>query len=54
MDKHPISDITVYEQEFNEHLAELLAEIHDPSLGFVPTPDRKRCTSCPYHDLCAI
>ena len=54
MDKHPISDITVYEQEFNERLAELLAEIHDPSLGFVPTPDRKRCTSCPYHDLCAI
>ena len=54
IDKHPISDITVYEEEFLTKLKHTLADIYSPDTPFTPTDDRKKCELCPYRMLCGL
>ena len=54
IDKHPISDVTVYEEEFLTKLKETLADIYSPDTPFTPTDDRKKCELCPYRMLCGL
>ncbi len=54
IDKHPISDVTVYEEEFLTQLKHTLADIYSPDPPFTPTDDRKKCELCPYRMLCGL
>ena len=54
IDKHPISDVTVYEEEFLTKLKHTLADIYSPAVPFTPTDDRKKCEPCPYRMLCGL
>ena len=54
IDKHPISDVTVYEEEFLTKLKETLADMYSPDAAFTPTDDRKKCELCPYRMLCGL
>ena len=54
IDKHPISDVTVYEEEFLTKLKHTLADIYSPGTPFTPTDDRKKCELCPYRMLCGL
>ena len=54
IDKHPISDVTVYEEEFLTKLKHTLADIYSPNTPFTPTDDRKKCELCPYRMLCGL
>ena len=54
IDKHPISDVTVYEEEFLTKLKHTLAYIYSPDTPFTPTDDRKKCELCPYRMLCGL
>ena len=54
IDKHPISDVTVYEEEFLAKLKHTLADIYSPDTPFTPTDDRKKCELCPYRMLCGL
>ena len=54
IDKHPISDVTVYEEEFLTQLKHTLADIYSPAVPFTPTDDRKKCELCPYRMLCGL
>ena len=54
IDKHPISDVTVYEEEFLTKLKHTLADIYSPDTPFTPTDDRKKCELCPYRMLCGL
>lgn len=40
------------ETDFLEALRDLIAEIFDPSLPFLPTSDTRSCDSCPFLALC--
>ena len=54
IDKHPISDVTVYEEEFLTKLKETIADMYSPDAAFTPTDDRKKCELCPYRMLCGL
>ena len=54
IDKHPVSDVTVYEEEFLTKLKHTLADIYSPDTPFTPTDDRKKCELCPYRMLCGL
>ena len=54
IDKHPISDVAVYEEEFLTKLKHTLADIYSPDTPFTPTDDRKKCELCPYRMLCGL
>ena len=54
IDKHPISDVTVYEEEFLTKLKETVADMYSPNTSFTPTDDRKKCELCPYRMLCGL
>ena len=54
IDKHPISDVTVYEEEFLTKLRETVADMYSPAVPFTPTDDRKKCELCPYRMLCGL
>ena len=54
IDKHPISDVTVYEEEFLTKLKETVADMYSPNAAFPPTDDRKKCELCPYRMLCGL
>ena len=54
IDKHPISDVTVYEEEFLIKLKETVADMYSPNAAFTPTDDRKKCELCPYRMLCGL
>ena len=54
IDKHPISDVTVYEEEFLIKLKETVADMFSPNAAFTPTDDRKKCELCPYRMLCGL
>lgn len=41
-------------EAFREHLLELLNEITDQQRPFFPTPDEKRCDTCPYRRICHV
>ena len=50
--KTPITDVTEIKDEFMHHLTNLIIEIFDPNTPFLPTEERTRCKSCPFHALC--
>ena len=50
----PVTDINEIKDEFLQHLNTLLTEIFDPDTPFLPTEERTRCKSCPFHSLCGI
>ena len=50
--KTPITDVTEIKDEFMHHLTNLITEIFDPNTPFLPTEERTRCKSCPFHALC--
>ena len=50
----PVTDINEVKDEFLQHLNTLLTEIFDPDTPFLPTEERTRCKSCPFHSLCGI
>lgn len=52
LNKQPISDIKVYENEFKQKVETLIAEIFNPDMPFRPTPEEKHCAYCPYAKLC--
>ena len=54
IDKHPISDVTVYKEEFLTKLKETIADMYFPNAAFTPTDDRKKCELCPYRMLCGL
>ena len=54
IDKHPISDVTVYEEEFLTKLKETVGDMYSPNAAFTPTDDRKKCELCPYRMLCGL
>ncbi len=54
IDKHPISDVTVYKEEFLTKLKETIADMYSPNAAFTPTDDRKKCELCPYRMLCGL
>ena len=54
IDKHPISDVTVYEEEFLTKLKETVADMYSPNTAFTPTDDRKKCELCTYRMLCGL
>ena len=54
IDKHPISDVTVYEEEFLTKLKETVADMYSPDAAFTHTDDRKKCELCPYRMLCGL
>ena len=54
IDKHRISDVTVYKEEFLTKLKETVADMYSPDAAFTPTDDRKKCELCPYRMLCGL
>ena len=50
--KAPITDVTEIKDEFMHHLTNLITEIFDSDTPFLPTEERTRCKSCPFHALC--
>lgn len=52
LDKQLISDASIYDDTLWPGIAEIIAEINNPHLAFLPTPDKQRCGSCPFAALC--
>lgn len=50
--KEKVTDIATYSEEFIELLNQLLADIFNAQIAFVPTDDQHRCETCPYASLC--
>ena len=50
--KEHIADVAPHEETFMNLLTATIDEMFDPSMPFEPTPDRTRCTNCPYRMLC--
>ena len=50
--KTPVNDIAVIKEEFLQHLNNLLKEIFSPDTPFIPSDDRTRCSTCPFHNIC--
>ena len=47
-----ITDFSVYEAEFREHLTACLDEIFNPEIPFVQSESTKPCQYCPYRGVC--
>ncbi|MBR6320536.1 MAG: PD-(D/E)XK nuclease family protein [Prevotella sp.] len=52
--RDPIDDVARDQQRFSQLLREVVGQMFDPDLPFTPTPDRSRCTNCPYRQLCTV
>lgn len=50
--KEPIVDAAEHEEVFMKGLEQLISDIFDPTLPFIPTEDKQRCATCPYASLC--
>ncbi|HLP05273.1 MAG TPA: PD-(D/E)XK nuclease family protein, partial [Paludibacter sp.] len=48
----PVTDFSIFEEEFCSHLTSCLEEIFDPSIPFVQTENSKACQYCPYTGIC--
>lgn len=49
-----VVDIDTYLDEFIDGLKNLLAEIFNPEMPFIPTQQIKRCQVCPYNKICGV
>ena len=52
MEKTPVEDISVIENEYMSRMRPLLAEIFDIDKPFVPATDSKKCEYCDYREIC--
>lgn len=52
--KDKINDIAEYEEEFCNNLTNILTEMFEPDIPFLPTEDNATCAHCPYHIFCGI
>ncbi len=50
--KTPVLDYRDHEEAFTTGLTELLTEIFNPTADFTQTDDEKKCTYCPYQNIC--
>ncbi len=50
--KEYINDVAPYADQFMALLTQIIAEIFNPAIPFMPTQDRSRCDKCPYRLLC--
>lgn len=50
--KVPVNNFAFYEDDFREHLQELLEEIFSPEVTFCQTEDTKKCEYCDFRSLC--
>ena len=48
----PIDDVHTLENDFMEHLRQLLEELYDSRQPFVPTENKAHCSYCPYRAMC--
>lgn len=52
--KDYINDVTPYANQFMSLLKQVIGEIFEPDVPFLPTQDRTRCTNCPFRLLCVV
>ena len=50
--KECIDDVAPYADKFMSLLTQVIDEMFNPAMPFVPTADRTRCRNCPYRLLC--
>lgn len=51
-DKQPVTDISVYRDEFMTEVQETITEIFDPAMPFGCVQEEDACKYCPYRSLC--
>ncbi len=51
--KEPIRDVAPFLDAFNHQLKEVTDRIFNPQEAFSPSPDARKCASCPYAQLCS-
>ena len=49
-----ITDINEYSKEFINNIINILNEIFEPAVPFIPTEDKLHCTRCPYKQICEM
>ena len=52
VEKSPVEDISVIESEYMKRLQQVLTEIFDVDIPFVPATDSKKCEYCDYKEIC--
>ena len=50
--EEPVTDFSVYEEEFRERLNQLLQEIFSPELNFEQTAIEEKCAYCDFKSFC--
>jgi RecB family exonuclease len=50
--KYPITDFTIYKDEFTETLSEKISNIFNKNVAFTQTIIVKHCEYCPYKNIC--
>ena len=50
--KSPVEDISVITPEYMKRLQQVLTEIFDIDMPFVPATDSKKCEYCDYKEIC--
>ncbi len=51
-DKHPVSDASILQPEFKEHLNKVIEEIFDSKVPFSQTSNENNCTWCAFKEVC--
>ena len=51
-DKHPVNDVSIILDEFEEQLNEVITELFDPDIPFAQTENEDNCTWCPFKEIC--
>lgn len=51
-EKQPITDATIYKEEYMDGLKSLIAEILNKDIPFSKTPTTNRCTKCVFRSFC--
>lgn len=51
-DKMPVNNFAFYEEQFEEHLQQLLIEIFDPEIPFCQTDELEKCSYCDFKSIC--
>ncbi len=58
IDKSPITNVKLYQEDFTKELQQVLADLFDPDKPFSPTDNRKQCANehfeCPFKKLCYL
>lgn len=50
--KTSVTEFRQYLPEFEQAISDLLTEMYDPEAAFDQTDDLKKCSYCPYQDIC--